>query len=96
MTTSACHQRCKSFALKMDATLVQYGLHLRSSQFDFTEEWDDEVRYLVLSIAQVNKEPTKSNIKRWLGMNKEDTDREVEKTIKDLKMRAQNKKRQLE
>ena len=50
----------------------------------------------MLSIAQVNKEPTKSNIKRWLGMNKEDTDREVEKTIKDLKMRAQNKKRQLE
>ena len=86
----------QEFRIKMDATLVQYGLHLRSSQFDFTEEWDDEVRYLVLSIAQVNKEPTKSNIKRWLGMNKEDTDREVEKTIKDLKMRAQNKKRQLE
>ena len=86
----------QEFQIKMDATLVPYGLHLRSSKFDFTEEWDEDVRYLELSIAQVTKEPTKSNLIRWLNMKKEDTNQEVEKTIQDLMRRVARKKGRVE
>ena len=77
--------------IKSDDTLKQYGLLLKKDRFDFTEEWDQDLRYLELDITEVVKEPVKKRLMDWLNMHKESEREEVERTIEELKRRVEKK-----
>ena len=77
--------------IKSDDTLKQYGLLLKKDRFDFTEEWDQDIRYLELDICEVVKEPIKKRLMDWLNMHKESEREEMDRVIEELKRRVEKK-----
>ena len=81
----------QEFKIKSDDTLKQYRLFLKEESFDFTEEWNQNLRYLELDICEVVMEPTKTGLMGWLNMNKESEREEVNRVIEELKRRVERK-----
>ena len=42
-------------------------MELKTSKFDFMKnDWDEPIRYLELDVTEINKEPTKSKLMKYL------------------------------
>ena len=76
--------------LKEDC-MQEYGLHLKTAKFGFQNgDWDWEIRYVELDVEEINKEPTKTKLMKYLEMEGEDM--KTEKIIQDLRKRKEEKK----
>lgn len=75
--------------LKEDC-LKEYGLRLKTSRFGFQcQDWDKDIRYIELNIKEVNKEPTKSKLMKYLEMEEEDV--KADDTIKEIRKKNEEK-----
>ena len=74
-----------------DETLKKYGLFLKEDRFDFTEEWDQDLRYLELDITEVVKEPTKTRMMKWLNVSQESDEDTKHRISEELKRRVEKK-----
>ena len=74
-----------------DETLKKYGLYLKKDRFDFTEEWDQDLRYLELDITEVVKEPTKTRLMKWLNVSQEMDEDTKHRLSEELKRRVERK-----
>jgi hypothetical protein len=74
-----------------DTFMREYGLAVQSGKFSFMEnDWDEPVKYLLLDIEAVNKEPTQRKMKKWLEMETDEEEKEeTEKIRKDLRKRKE-------
>ena len=71
MITIGLSPAVQELKFNSDETLKKYVLYLKKDRFDFTEEWDQDLRYLELDITEVVKEPTKTRLMKWLNVNQE-------------------------
>ena len=74
-----------------DETLKKYGLYLKKDRFDFTEEWDQDLKYLELDITEVVKEPTKTRLMKWLNVSQETDEDTKHRLSEELKRRVEKK-----
>ena len=67
-----------------------YGLRLKEGYFGFMEnDWDAPIRYVELDIEEVNKEPTKTKLVKYLEMEEEEM--KAEKSIQNLRKKKDEK-----
>ena len=75
--------------LKEDC-MRDYGLRLKEGYFGFMEnDWDAPIRYVELDIEEVNKEPTKTKLVKYLEMEEEEM--KAEKSIQNLRKKKDEK-----
>ena len=85
-----CSPAIQELTIKRDTLLREYGLVLEEVKLPWAVDfWPSPVKMLFLDIDKITQEPTKSKLKAWLGIDKE---QESEKQIED-KLEAALKER---
>ena len=80
-------EACQEFRIKDDLILKKFGLELKEGYFPFQmQDWKRKIRYLEINIDEVTKEPTTTNIKKWLKID-EKKEEKGRKAQEDLRLR---------
>lgn len=75
-----------------DDFLGEIGLNLKTRRFGFQcQDWDKDVKYLEMDIKEVNKEPTKSKLMKYLEMEEEDL--KADEIIQEIRKKNEEKNR---
>jgi hypothetical protein len=74
--------------------LKEYGMSLKTTRFGFMcQDWDTDIRYVELNIKEINKQPTKAKLMKYLEMEEEEM--KADDIIQEIRKRNEEKNRMI-
>ena len=72
--------------------LKEYGMSLKTTRFGFMcQDWDTDIRYVELNIKEINKQPTKAKLMKYLEMEEEEM--KADDIIQEIRKKNEEKNR---